>query len=116
MVLKILNKSGVAISAPLRSCTPCPEKLPVHTPTVYFLLYPILHPSRRPYDVPVFHEIFGIRSVLCQLIGKSGRFTFDRVSEIINAEALLSTEKLVDFFSLLVNKGFVYTPPFAIEE
>ena len=54
MVLNILKSNGVAILAPLKSAIPTPEKLPTQTPIVYFLLYPILHASRLPYDVPVF--------------------------------------------------------------
>src|SRR5688572_11467257 len=89
MVLKILKSRGVAILAPLNSGMPRAEKFPVQIPIVYFRLYPILQASRRPYDVPVFQAIFGMCSVLCQFNGKSGRFTFDKISLIMKVAASL---------------------------
>src|ERR1017187_1812368 len=91
MVLKIVKSRGVAEFAPLSSGIPRAEKLPIQIPTVYRWLYPMLHASRRPYDVPVFQAIFGRCTVLSQFRGKSGRFTLDRVSLIMNAAEGLST-------------------------
>src|ERR1700754_2259632 len=87
MVLKTVNSRGVATLAPLSSGIPRPEKLPTQIPTVYRRLYPILHASRRPYEVPVFQAIFGRCTVLSQFSGKSGRFTFDKVSLTIKVAA-----------------------------
>src|SRR5579863_3341826 len=91
MLLKILKSRGVAVFAPLSSCTPRAEKFPHHIPTVKWRLYPMLHASLLPYEVPVFHAIFGRWVVLCQLNGKSGRFTLERISLIIKVEDALRT-------------------------
>ncbi len=76
----------------------------------------MLQASRLPYEVPVFQAMFGIRSVLCQLTGKSGRFTLDSVSLIMNAAALLNTENECTDFASVVNTGFEYSPPLLIAE
>ena len=58
-VVKRANKTGVAASVPLIIADPFPSKFPNQTPIVNSGEYPIHHASRCPYEVPVFHAIFG---------------------------------------------------------
>src|ERR1700734_515876 len=79
----------------------------------------MLHASRRPYEVPVFHAIFGKCTVLCQFTGKSGRLTLDKMSSMIKVAAGLRIrcagegESVRDIESSVVYTGFTHRPSFA---